>query len=166
MVTSPSQALATLEAERCSWLAAFAQSGKAGLVRMGQGLPLVAGRAGGMALVTVLPSKAGLPALLRTLDRKGGRGASDAVEAGRDLPLAVCFTGGSRRTKAVASTVQSAVHVRQEAAAGLGRRQTGGFASGVAARRSARSSAWPASTPERMDRATASSSATCGLVSE
>ena len=34
------------------------------------------------------------------------------------------------------------------------------------ARRSSRSSAWPDSTPVRMSRATASSSATCGLVSE
>ncbi len=47
-----------------------------------------------------------------------------------------------------------------------GARQSRGAAPGVAARRSARSSAWPASTPERIDLATASSSATWGLVSE
>ncbi|SDP77916.1 hypothetical protein SAMN04487981_1403 [Streptomyces sp. cf386] len=47
-----------------------------------------------------------------------------------------------------------------------GRRYDGGFCSPCAACRSASSSACPASTPDRMVRATRRSSATCGLVSE
>ncbi|MFF7444055.1 hypothetical protein [Streptomyces sp. NPDC008122] len=67
------QALALLESELRSRLAAFAKAGRAGLVRAGQGLPLAAGRAAraaGMALVTVLPSKAGLPVMPWSSDHK------------------------------------------------------------------------------------------------
>lgn len=65
--------LAMLEEELHSRLAGFAQAGKAGLVRAGNGLPLVFGRAArraGIALVTVLPSWNGVPAQLREPDRK------------------------------------------------------------------------------------------------
>ncbi|WP_086826648.1 hypothetical protein [Streptomyces sp. NRRL B-24572] len=67
------EALTLLESELRSRLAAFAKAGRVGLVRVGQGLPVAVGRAAraaGMALVTVLPSKAGLPALLRAPDHK------------------------------------------------------------------------------------------------
>ncbi|MEU4100752.1 hypothetical protein [Streptomyces tanashiensis] len=65
-LTAPT--LALLEAELRARLAVFATTGGAGLVRAGQGLPVAVGRAAraaGLALVTALPAKAGLPALLR-----------------------------------------------------------------------------------------------------
>ncbi|MER6526568.1 hypothetical protein [Streptomyces sp. NPDC001508] len=54
-------------------LAGFARAGRAGLVRAGQGLPVVFGRAArkaGLALVTVLPARNGVPAVLEEHDRK------------------------------------------------------------------------------------------------
>ena len=54
-------------------LAEFARAGRAGLVRAGRGLPVVFGRAAraaGLALVTVLPSRDGMPGLLDSGDRR------------------------------------------------------------------------------------------------
>ncbi|MFG2549512.1 hypothetical protein [Streptomyces sp. NPDC048581] len=62
-----------LEEELRRRMADFARAGKAGLVRAGQGLPVVFGRAAraaGLALVTVLPSKNGVPAMLNLCDHK------------------------------------------------------------------------------------------------
>ncbi|WP_405810246.1 hypothetical protein OG729_36270 [Streptomyces sp. NBC_00210] len=70
-LTAPT--LALLETELGSRLAGFARAGKAGLVRAGQGLPVAFGRAAraaGLALVTVLPTAAGVPAPLRERDRR------------------------------------------------------------------------------------------------
>ncbi|MFR9797569.1 hypothetical protein ACL02U_16925 [Streptomyces sp. MS06] len=70
-LTGPTFAL--LEEELRSRLAEFARAGRAGLVRAGQGLPVIAGRAAraaGLALVTVLPSRNGVPAALREADRR------------------------------------------------------------------------------------------------
>ncbi|MBD0421900.1 hypothetical protein AB0L35_06625 [Streptomyces sp. NPDC052309] len=64
---------ASLEEELRSRLAGFARAGRAAVVRAGQGLPVVVGRAAraaGLALVTVLPSRNGVPAALREADRK------------------------------------------------------------------------------------------------
>ncbi|MFD1659001.1 hypothetical protein ACFSL4_12470 [Streptomyces caeni] len=65
--------LTLLEEELRTRLAEFARVGKAGLVRAGHGLPLAFGRAArkaGMALVTVLPARGGVPAQLAEPDRK------------------------------------------------------------------------------------------------
>ncbi|MEV7794804.1 hypothetical protein [Streptomyces sp. NPDC087512] len=65
--------LALLEEELRSRLSGFAREGGAGLVRAGKGLPVVFGRAArkaGLALVTVLPSRNGVPAELGEPDRK------------------------------------------------------------------------------------------------
>lgn len=62
-----------LEEELCRRLAEFARAGKTGLVRAGQGLPVAFGRAAraaGLALVTVLPSRNGVPEVLEPCDRK------------------------------------------------------------------------------------------------
>jgi hypothetical protein len=70
-LTAPT--LAMLEEELRRRLGDFARAGKAGLVRAGQGLPVVFGRAArsaGLALVTVLPSKNGVPAMLDVCDRR------------------------------------------------------------------------------------------------
>ncbi|MEU5096271.1 hypothetical protein [Streptomyces sp. NPDC020996] len=70
-LTAPT--LAMLEEELRKRLAGFARAGRAGLVRAGQGLPVVFGRAAraaGLALVTVLPSRNGVPEVLRPGDRK------------------------------------------------------------------------------------------------
>lgn len=70
-LTAPT--LAMLEEELRRRMADFARAGKAGLVRAGQGLPVVFGRAAraaGLALVTVLPSKNGVPAMLDVCDHK------------------------------------------------------------------------------------------------
>ncbi|MER6126528.1 hypothetical protein ABT173_28715 [Streptomyces sp. NPDC001795] len=70
-LTAPT--LALLE-EELSWrLAEFARAGRAGLVRAGRGLPVAIGRAAraaGLALVTVLPSKNGVPEVLESCDRR------------------------------------------------------------------------------------------------
>ncbi|WP_432136487.1 MULTISPECIES: hypothetical protein [unclassified Streptomyces] len=65
--------LALLEDELRARLAAFAKSGRAGLVRVGRGLPVAFGRAAreaGLGLVTVLPSRDGVPARLAESERK------------------------------------------------------------------------------------------------
>ncbi|MFE7276105.1 hypothetical protein [Streptomyces sp. NPDC057623] len=65
--------LAMLEEELYWRLAEFVRAGSAGLVRAGHGLPVAFGRAAraaGLALVTVLPSKNGVPAVLDTCDRR------------------------------------------------------------------------------------------------
>lgn len=70
-LTAPT--LALLETRLRSRFGDFATAGREALVRIGQGLPLAVGRAArtaGLALVTVLPSKQGLPALLREADGK------------------------------------------------------------------------------------------------
>ncbi|MER6633364.1 hypothetical protein ABT301_34980 [Streptomyces sp. NPDC000987] len=70
-LTAPT--LAMLEEELRKRLAGFARAGRAGLVRAGQGLPVAFGRAAraaGLALVTVLPSRNGVPEVLRPGDRK------------------------------------------------------------------------------------------------
>ncbi|WSX18240.1 hypothetical protein OG496_44105 [Streptomyces sp. NBC_00988] len=54
-------------------LAGFARVGRAGLVRAGQGLPVVFGRAAraaGLTLVTVVPSKNGVPEVMDAGDRR------------------------------------------------------------------------------------------------
>lgn len=64
-LTAPT--LAMLEDELRRRLAGFARAGRAGLVRAGQGLPVAFGRAAraaGLSLVTVLPSKNGVPEVL------------------------------------------------------------------------------------------------------
>ncbi|MFF5138326.1 hypothetical protein ACFY6U_01005 [Streptomyces sp. NPDC013157] len=64
--------LAVVEEELRRRLAEFARAGKAGLVRAGQGLPVAFGRAAraaGLALVTVLPSRDGVPDVLEPGDR-------------------------------------------------------------------------------------------------
>ncbi|WP_405949502.1 hypothetical protein OG588_26680 [Streptomyces prunicolor] len=64
--------LTALEEHLVSPLAEFARTGSAVHVRAGHGLPLAAGRAArraGLRLVTVLPSKNGVPAQLRESDR-------------------------------------------------------------------------------------------------
>ncbi|KIE25930.1 hypothetical protein LK08_15995 [Streptomyces sp. MUSC 125] len=64
--------LALLEEELRCRLAEFAQAGMAGLVRAGKGIPVAFGRAArtaGLALVTVLPSRGGMPAQLAEPDR-------------------------------------------------------------------------------------------------
>jgi len=70
-LTAPT--LAMLEEELYWRLAEVARAGKTGLVRAGQGLPVAFGRAAraaGLALVTVLPSKNGLPEVLDARDRR------------------------------------------------------------------------------------------------
>ncbi|GAA3773131.1 hypothetical protein GCM10022403_005330 [Streptomyces coacervatus] len=70
-LTAPT--LAMLEEELYWRLAEFARAGKAGLVRAGQGLPVTFGRAAraaGLALVTVLPSRNGVPDILQSCDRR------------------------------------------------------------------------------------------------
>ncbi|OLZ63148.1 hypothetical protein AV521_39825 [Streptomyces sp. IMTB 2501] len=65
--------LALLEEELRSRLAGFARAGRAGLVRAGKGLPVAFGRAArkaGLAMVTVLPSRNGVPAYIAEPDRK------------------------------------------------------------------------------------------------
>ncbi|MFF0753098.1 hypothetical protein [Streptomyces sp. NPDC004267] len=79
--------LELLEAELRTRLAAFTRAGRAGLVRAGQGLPLIAGRAAraaGLALETVLPSRQGLPDMLRTPDHKA---AGELLMLSRTLRL-------------------------------------------------------------------------------
>ncbi|WP_346158613.1 MULTISPECIES: hypothetical protein [Streptomyces] len=69
-LTAP--ALQLIEEQLRSRLARFARAGGTGLVRAARGLPPVFGRAArsaGLALVTVLPARGGLPALLREPDR-------------------------------------------------------------------------------------------------
>jgi hypothetical protein len=70
-LTAPT--LAMLEEELGRRLVGFARAGRAGLVRAGRGLPVVVGRAAraaGLPLVTVLPSRSGVPAVLETDDLK------------------------------------------------------------------------------------------------
>ncbi|MET8720356.1 hypothetical protein [Streptomyces misionensis] len=70
-LTAPT--LALLEEELRSRLAGRARAGRAGLVRAGQGLPVAFGRAAraaGLALVTVLPARRGLPAHVAEPDRQ------------------------------------------------------------------------------------------------
>jgi hypothetical protein len=70
-LTAPT--LAMLEEELYWRLAEFARAGRAGLVRAGRGLPVVVGRAAraaGVALVTVLPSRNGVPGVLEWCDRR------------------------------------------------------------------------------------------------
>ncbi|MFD9903630.1 hypothetical protein [Streptomyces sp. NPDC059063] len=65
--------LARLEVDLRVHLARFAAAGRMGLVRAGQGLPVTVGRAarwGGLGLVTVLPAKDRLPAVLPDDDRR------------------------------------------------------------------------------------------------
>lgn len=65
--------LEALEEELRRRLTGFARLGKVGLLRAGQGLPVVFGRAAraaGLALVTVLPSKNGVPEVLDAGDRQ------------------------------------------------------------------------------------------------
>ncbi|MFF6998878.1 hypothetical protein ACFY93_28535 [Streptomyces sp. NPDC008313] len=60
--------LGRIEEELRTRLARFAEAGSTGLVRVGQGLPVAAGRAArkaGLALMTVLPDGGRLPALSR-----------------------------------------------------------------------------------------------------
>ncbi|GGJ43484.1 hypothetical protein [Streptomyces brasiliensis] len=70
-LTAPT--LALLEEELRRRLASLARAGRAGLVRAGQGLPVVVGRAAraaGLALVTVLPARGGVPEVLTAQDRR------------------------------------------------------------------------------------------------
>ncbi|WP_308311171.1 hypothetical protein [Streptomyces sp. GbtcB6] len=70
-LTAPT--LAMLEEEFYWRLSEFARMGKAGLVRAGQGLPVAFGRAAraaGLALVTALPSRNGVPEVLEPYDRR------------------------------------------------------------------------------------------------
>ncbi|MGV9936770.1 hypothetical protein ACWC4C_05905 [Streptomyces olivaceoviridis] len=70
-LTAPT--LETLEEELRRRLAEFARAGKSGLVRAGQGLPVAFGRAAraaGLTMVTVLPSRNGVPEVLESRDRK------------------------------------------------------------------------------------------------
>ncbi|MEU1258508.1 hypothetical protein ACWHLZ_23475 [Streptomyces chartreusis] len=70
-LTAPT--LKMVEEELRRRLAEFARAGKAGLVRAGQGLPVAFGRAAraaGLALVTVLPTKNGVPDVLESSDRR------------------------------------------------------------------------------------------------
>ncbi|MFI6658887.1 hypothetical protein ACIBL8_25520 [Streptomyces sp. NPDC050523] len=70
-LTTPT--LAMLEEELYWRLAEFAEAGRAGLVRAGRGLPVAFGRAAraaGLALVTVLPSRNGMPEVLERRDRR------------------------------------------------------------------------------------------------
>ncbi|MCD9879150.1 hypothetical protein [Streptomyces guryensis] len=70
-LTAPT--LAMLEEELYWRLAEFARAGRAGLVRAGRGLPVAFGRAAraaGVALVTVLPSRNGVPEVLESCDRR------------------------------------------------------------------------------------------------
>ncbi|AGP61132.1 hypothetical protein [Streptomyces rapamycinicus] len=65
--------LVLVEDELRARLAEFARVGRAGLVRAGKGLPTAFGRAArkaGLALVTVLPSRNGVPTQLAELDRR------------------------------------------------------------------------------------------------
>ncbi|MGW4560855.1 hypothetical protein ACWEN3_00150 [Streptomyces sp. NPDC004561] len=65
--------LELLEEELRRRLVDFARAGRTGLVRAGQGLPVAFGRAArsaGLALVTVLPTRNGLPGALDAGDRK------------------------------------------------------------------------------------------------
>ncbi len=85
--------------------------------------------------------------------------------------LATTYGGGVARNRPSVVTeggrrVASARWPSRRAAAGQRVGYDGGFVSAAAVCRSARSPAWLASTPDRMVRATLSSSATCGLVSE
>ncbi|WP_320775924.1 hypothetical protein [Streptomyces sp. CRN 30] len=69
-LTAPT--LLMIEEHLRSRLAGFARAGRTGLVRAAQGLPPVFGRAAraaGLAVVTVLPTRDGMPALLREPDR-------------------------------------------------------------------------------------------------
>lgn len=69
-LTAPT--LVLLEDELRSRLAGFARAGRAGLVRVGKGVPVAFGRAAraaGLALTTVLPSCNGVPAHLTGPDR-------------------------------------------------------------------------------------------------
>ncbi|GHJ33869.1 hypothetical protein IGW14_39600 [Streptomyces hygroscopicus subsp. hygroscopicus] len=64
--------LVLVEEELRARLTGFARAGRAGLVRAGRGLPIAFGRAArqaGLALVTVLPSRNGVPAQLTGQDR-------------------------------------------------------------------------------------------------
>ncbi|WP_405927350.1 hypothetical protein [Streptomyces sp. NBC_00035] len=64
--------LALLEEELRARLARCAEAGRTGLVRVGQGLPVVFGRAAkhaGLAMVAVVPTLNRVPALLRGPDR-------------------------------------------------------------------------------------------------
>ena len=64
--------LALLEDELRARLARCTEAGRTGLVRVGQGLPVVFGRAAqqaGLALVAVVPTLNRVPALLREQDR-------------------------------------------------------------------------------------------------
>lgn len=70
-LTAPT--LALLEEELYWRLAEFTQAGRAGLVRAGRGLPVAFGRAAraaGLALVTVLPSRNGIPEVMEPRDRR------------------------------------------------------------------------------------------------
>ncbi|MCX5604817.1 hypothetical protein OOK29_42490 [Streptomyces phaeochromogenes] len=65
--------LTLLEEELRERLARYAEAGRTGLVRVGQGLPVAFGRAAqkaGLALVTVVPPLYRAPALLRELDQR------------------------------------------------------------------------------------------------
>ncbi|MGW5698590.1 hypothetical protein ACWEWX_49790 [Streptomyces asiaticus] len=65
--------LVLVEEELRARLVGFARAGGAGLVRAGKGLPTAFGRAArkaGLALVTVLPSRNGVPTQLAELDRR------------------------------------------------------------------------------------------------
>lgn len=70
-LTTPT--LAMLEEELYWRLAEFARAGKSGLVRAGRGVPVAFGRAAratGLALVTVLPARNGVPEVLESCDRR------------------------------------------------------------------------------------------------
>ncbi|MFD7817524.1 DUF834 domain-containing protein [Streptomyces sp. NPDC059785] len=65
--------LALLEDELRARLARWARTGRTGLVRVGQGLPVAFGRAAqrtGLALVAVVPTLNQVPALLRERDQQ------------------------------------------------------------------------------------------------
>jgi hypothetical protein len=79
--------LAQVEDELRGRFALFAEAGRTGLVRVQQGLPVAVGRAAkraGLALVTVLPAKDRLPALLPGPDR---RAAGELLMLSREVRL-------------------------------------------------------------------------------
>lgn len=99
----------------------------------------------------------------------GPRTLADTVRNGPQVPDRPPATGvtslGGEATASRTTGTLSTRGRRPPTGCGL-RRYDGGFGCGRAACRSASSSACPARTPDRMVRATRSSSATCGLVSE
>lgn len=145
--------------------------------------------AGAHTLIVVPLALRGTPMGLLSVYRTGGADSCNEDDVGLVLDAAshaaLCIDNARLFTRehTVAATVQRHrltlypacssqpsmsvcdQHIRYTSQDGL-RRRAGGVVSGSVALRSASSSAWPVSTPDRMLRATRSSSATWGLDSE